>query len=141
MRQRLLRQLSISFLAAAVALSVCTEAQPKTLSSQQSDAGHVMVTVTPVMVSETADTWRFDVRLNTHVAPITQDIAAVSVLDDGDGHSERPSAWEGDPPGGHHRKGTLVFRPFSPMPGSITLHIREVGDVPDRSFTWNMKRP
>lgn len=141
MRQRLSRQLSTLFLAVAVALPVGAEAQPKTLSSQQSDEGRVMVTVTPVTVSETADTWRFDVRLNTHVAPITQDIAAVSVLDDGHGHSQRPSAWNGDPPGGHHRKGILVFRPISPMPGSITLHIREVGDVPDRSFTWNLKRP
>ena len=57
----------------------------------------------------------------------------------GDGSAgERPMAWEGDPPGGHHRKGVLVFKPLDPMPATITLDVREVGGVADRTFTWNL---
>ena len=141
MYHHLLRYLSLALVAAAVALPAAASAQTKSMPRQENNEGQVMVAVTPLVLSKTADAWRFEVQLTTHVAPITEDMAVVATLSDGKGHNEQPSAWEGDPPGGHHRKGVLVFKPISPMPGSITLHIRQVGAVPERSFTWNMGVP
>ncbi len=111
-------------------------AQIKPLPTQVNKEGQVVVRVTPLALSTAADPWRFEVQLDTHVMPLDQDLRTVAVLTDGNGHDERPTAWEGDPPGGHHRKGVLLFRQISPSPASVTLKIREVGSVPERSFTW-----
>ena len=141
MRHRFLWCLSMALLATTAALPLAAPAQTKSMPRQENDEGQVMVTVTPLDLSRTGGSWRFEVQLNTHVAPVTQDMTAVATLSDGKGHSEQPSAWEGDPPGGHHRKGVLVFRPISPTPDSITLHIRQVGAVPERAFTWHLGEP
>ena len=141
MYQRLVCSLGFVLLSTALALPLAASAQPKLLASRENDEGQVMVTVVPLALSKTANAWRFEVRLSTHVAPITQDMAVVATLSDGNGHEERPSAWAGDPPGGHHRKGVLVFKPVSPTPSSVTLHIRQVGGVRDRSFTWDLAGP
>lgn len=119
-------------------LPLVAPAQAGTLPSRENNAGMVMVTATPLDVSPSAKEWRFSVRLNTHVSPLTQDLATVSTLSGNKGTAEAPTAWQGDPPGGHHRRGVLVFRAISPMPGSITLTIRQVGSVAERSFTWKL---
>lgn len=111
-------------------------AQSPSLPSRESSEGQVMVTVTPTLSN--SENWRFAVQLNTHVSPLTQDLATVSMLSDGKGHDEKPVAWQGDPPGGHHRKGVLLFKPFSPRPESVTLKIQRVGSVPERTFTWKL---
>ena len=113
-------------------------AQAGTLPSRENNAGMVMVTATPLDVSPSAKQWRFAVKLNTHVSPITQDLAAVSSLSGDQGKAEAPTAWQGTPPGGHHRSGVLIFPAINPMPQAITLTIREVGAVPERSFTWTL---
>jgi hypothetical protein len=105
---------------------------------KDSDEGAVKVSVTPQDVSKSAGAWRFAVQFNTHVTPISQDMVAVASLTDEKGAEERPSAWEGDPPGGHHRRGVIVFQPINPVPSTLTLHIREVGGVADRTFTWDL---
>lgn len=128
--------------AVAVALQGLAKAEPpgsapaKPLASQVNTEGQVTVSVTPLALSKAADTWRFEVQLNTHVSPLVQDLSTVALLTDGRGHDEQPIAWQGDPPGGHHRKGVLLFKPISPMPASVTLKIRDIGSVPERSFTW-----
>jgi hypothetical protein len=65
-------------------------------------------------------------------------MTAVSVLSDGKGHDKKPLSWQGDPPGGHHRKGVLAFKPFSSAPETLTVNIRQVGSVPERTFTWKL---
>ncbi|MBX9812146.1 MAG: hypothetical protein K2Y16_11135 [Burkholderiales bacterium] len=44
-----------------------------------------------------------------------------------------PVKWQGDPPGGHHHKGTLQFKPVSPAPASIELRIQRAGETNPRS--------
>lgn len=139
MHRNLVRYLGLAFVAMAVALPPAASAQTKSLPSRVNDEGQVTVTVTPLALSSTADAWRFEVQLTTHVSPLIQDLAAVATLSDGKGHDERASAWKGDPPGGHHRKGVLEFKPISPMPALITLGIRQVGGIPKRSFSWNLE--
>lgn len=138
MERHLLRSLCLVLFAIVVSAPLTVSAQTKSLQVRENNEGTVMVSVTPQDVLTTAAAWRFGVQFNTHVTPITQDIVAVASLS-GDGSAgERPMAWEGDPPGGHHRKGVLVFKPLDPMPATITLDVREVGGVADRTFTWNL---
>lgn len=82
---------------------------------------------------------KFDVRLNTHSVALDQDLIAVSELRDDQGRSYRPDQWKGSPPGGHHRKGTLIFPALKGPVKSVSLIIRDVADVPERVFTWNVK--
>lgn len=138
MRTAFLGKISFATASVALALAIALPAHSAEFQSKKDSQGQVMVTVTPQSLSSASETWRFDVRLNTHVAPITQDLAKVAVLGDGLGHEEKPTAWQGDPPGGHHRKGVLVFKPMRPMPKSINLKIRDVGGIAERTFSWSM---
>lgn len=78
--------------------------------------------------------WDFAVAIDNHAVNVTQDMVAVSSLTDAAGQVISPTAWTGDPPGGHHRRGTLKFGALSSTP--ITLTIRDLGGVPTRIFTW-----
>jgi hypothetical protein len=141
MKRRIFWSACLVLFAVAVTAPLVASAQTKSLPMKENDEGQVRASVTPQDLSKTADAWRFEVRFNRHVTPISQDMVAVTSLSDGTGAGERPTAWEGDPPGGHHRRGVLVFKPISPRPATITLHIREVGGIADRSFTWNLASP
>ncbi|KKW48028.1 MAG: hypothetical protein UY99_C0017G0025 [Parcubacteria group bacterium GW2011_GWA1_59_11] len=99
-----------------------------------SEGGDVSVEVSPVFSS---DVWRFDIALNTHSVELDEDIAASAALI-ADGRTVRPLAWTGDPPGGHHRTGSLEFAPLSPPPDSVELVLYGVGGAPERSFRWEL---
>jgi hypothetical protein len=141
MNRRVFWFVSLALLAIAAVAPLMASAQSKSFPMRENNEGQVRASVTPQNLSKTADAWRFEVRFNTHVTPITQDMVAVASLSDGEGPGEKPTAWEGDPPGGHHRRGVLVFKPMNPMPATITLHIRQVGGIADRTFTWNLASP
>ncbi len=113
--------------------------QAKPPASQTNREGPVTVKVTPLALSA-AEAWRFEVVLDTHSAPLNQDMRAAAALA-ADGAERAPAAWEGDPPGGHHRKGVLRFEPIIPAPASVTLKIRGVGGVAERSFAWPVANP
>jgi hypothetical protein len=105
--------------------------------SQTSKEAAVTVKVTPLDLSAQAAVWRFEVVLDTHVVALDHDMTAVVALADGAGREYRPLAWEGDKPGGHHRKGVLTFEPIRPTPTSVMLKIRRIG-VAERTFSWPM---
>lgn len=128
----------VVLIAAALVAPMLVPAHGAAPAMMQNNEGTVRVSVTPRDLSKAAVEWRFDVRFNTHVTPITQDMMKATSLSGGKGAGEPPSAWNGDPPGGHHRRGVLVFKSIKPRPTRVTLHIREVGDVADRAFTWNL---
>ena len=130
---------AMSLPAAARAETPTILAETKPLPPQINKDGRVTVTVTPLTIA--ADTWRFEVELDTHVVPLDQDLTAVSLLVDQRGNEQRPLTWEGDPPGGHHRKGVLVFKSVGPLPTVVTLKIRGIGPVPERAFTWTLGAP
>lgn len=134
---------SIPIVAVAVAFAapLILSAKSGLLQTKENDGGSVRVSVTPEDLSKSATDWRFQVRFNTHVTPIVQDMLIVTSLTGNQAAGEKPLKWEGDPPGGHHRRGVLVFKPITPAPSAVTLHIREVGGIADRSFTWNLNSP
>ena len=106
--------------------------------TQTSNAGGVVVRVTPARLAPEAATWDFQVVFETHTAQLTGDPAQFAVLLDPQGRTHPALRWDGDPPGGHHRKGVLRFEPLRPAPASITLKLRGVGGVPERVFTWSI---
>ena len=105
---------------------------------QMSNEGGVVVRVTPGRFAPDAATWDFEVVFETHTVQLTGDPAQFTVLLDPQGQAHAPLRWDGDPPGSHHRKGVLRFKPLRPAPASVTLKIRGVGGVPERTFTWSV---
>lgn len=108
------------------------------LPAQTVNERGVKTTVTPRSISGTTETWDFDVVLETHTQNLADDLAKVSMLV-ADGKQYAPVAWEGSPPGGHHRKGMLRFAGITPPPAMVVLQIRLAGDAAPRNFRWALK--
>lgn len=104
------------------------------LEKQSREAGGVTVSVTPQNVSTGEPVWSFWLAFDTHSVELGQDPVQVSVLV-ADGKEYAPVVWEGSPPGGHHREGTLKFTAVSPRPRNIELIIRDVGGS-EQSYSW-----
>jgi len=128
-------------LSSALALADSGPGPAQDLADQTSDEGGVIVKVRPVTLLPTAESWRFEVQFSTHTVSLDQDLLKIASLSVGDGQSQAPTVWDGDPPGGHHRQGILEFKPIVPLPVSLTLTIKEVGGIAARSFTWNLSTP
>ena len=107
--------------------------------SQTSNAGSVAVTVKPQSLSENTTVWDFDVILNTHTVELTADLVEAVVLIDENGKEYKPMGWKGDSLGGHHREGMLSFQPLDPLPRAITLLVRNIGEIKERSFSWQLQ--
>lgn len=82
---------------------------------------------------------KFLVRMNTHSVNLAEDMLAVSELRDNKGNTYQPLNWQGSPPGGHHRSGTLEFPKLEGTPKTVTLIIRNVSLVPERIFQWDIE--
>ena len=98
----------------------------------------VRVDVVPVQL-EFGKSAKFEIRMNTHSCDLSQDLVSVSTLKDDNGREYRPVDWQGAPPGGHHRTGVLEFPALNENTKSVTLVIRDVANVPERIFKWNLK--
>jgi hypothetical protein len=135
--------LSLSFVvgvtalcAALVCVTQLSAATPP--ASRTSDSGGVRVVITPKTVEPGAAVWEFEVVMDTHTKPLNEDLVGAAVLIDDTGRQHVPLAWQGDPPGGHHRKGILKFA--LPMGRSkiIELQISGVGGPGKRVFRWEI---
>ncbi|MFA5802725.1 MAG: hypothetical protein WC911_09670 [Thermoleophilia bacterium] len=104
--------------------------------SQTSTAGDITVTATPGNLGEDASTWSFNITMDAGNGDLGEDMLQAAVIVGTDGTETGPTAWEGDGPGGLHRQGVLKFDSLKPMPKSITLKIRGVGGIGERSFSW-----
>jgi hypothetical protein len=99
----------------------------------------VRVDVKPVQLTP-GQPAKFEVRMNTHSETLGEDMVAVSSLKDNAGRVYQATAWQGSEPGGHHRKGVLEFPKLEDNTESITLIIRKVANVPERTFEWSLER-
>ncbi|WP_298826991.1 hypothetical protein [uncultured Piscinibacter sp.] len=131
-RTRLIVALAVALAGSALTLAGAS------LPARTSNLQAVTVTVTPRELGS-AKPWEFEVRLNTHVQALTDDLAATAALVDDSGRRHAPEAWRGDGPGGHHREGVLVFAPIEPRPAAIELQIRRAGEPAPRSFRWTLR--
>jgi hypothetical protein len=106
---------------------------------QTNTEGSVTVSVELVRIPNTsAEEWLFDVILNTHNVELDMDISETFARIDDSGAQFPISRWEGDPPGGHHREVTLAFVGFDTPPARIAIVARNVGDISERLFSWNL---
>ncbi|HLC94847.1 MAG TPA: hypothetical protein VJH89_00010 [Patescibacteria group bacterium] len=114
---------------------IAQEVSPTPLDSQTNSDGEVSVTVTPRDQSDL----EFEMTLSTHSVDLSEDLTKISILVDDDGNEYKPTEWQGDPPGGHHREGILRFGEIVPQPQSLTLLVRHIGGVSERKFEWMMQ--
>ena len=129
----------IAALAATASLAFVSGVQSaENLAQQSSSDRGVTVRVKPIDVASTAGTWSFDIVLETHSQELSDDLMRVATLNGGSG-ARSPTAWEGDPPGGHHRKGVLRFAPIKPAPDAVELRIQRPGENAPRSFRWRLE--
>ena len=109
------------------------------LAAQTSSARSVTVKATPQNVAGDTKMWSFAIVLDTHSAELNDDLVKSSILRDSASGRFTPVAWDGAPPGGHHREGVLRFNPVSPRPQSIELQITRADEEAPRSFRWQLK--
>ena len=127
-----------SFVALTVALAVSISAVAADAAPRISTAQGVTVTVTPVELGA-AKTLSFKLVLDTHSQALTDDLTQTSTLVDSTGRRYPPLAWEGAPPGGHHREGVLRFAPVDPGTTGLELHLQRPGEVAPRVFRWQLQ--
>ncbi len=106
------------------------------LMPQTNQENGVTIDVTPGKISF-GQPLTFKISLTTHEGALDYDLAKITELRDSSGKTYLPLAWEGSPPGGHHRSGVLSFPPVE-RTNEITLAIKGVYDVPERLFVWQM---
>lgn len=106
------------------------------LSTQTSAVAGVTVKATPRALPGGA--WEFEIVFDTHTQELKDDLAKSASLVAGD-RTLSPAAWQGDPPGSHHRKGVLKFNAVDPRPQEIELRITRPGEPKPRSFRWQLK--
>lgn len=127
-------RLPLAFLAA---LAVSAAAIAGGLPARSDSQAGVTVTVTPRSLA--GQVWEFDVALNTHSQDLNDDLAKSAVLVGDGGVQVAASGWQGDPPGGHHRKGVLRFAAPSPVPAAIELRVARPGEQAPRAFRWKLR--
>lgn len=131
--KRLFAALSI---AAFVLFAVpAARAQSTTLKAVTSDAGGVRVVVKPITIG-TRSFWEFEVTMDTHTKPLNDDMAKASTLVVANQARYAATAWQGDAPGGHHRKGVLRFPAPTDNATSFELQIDDVAGTGRRVFQW-----
>ncbi len=109
------------------------------LAVQKSSEAGVTVAVTPQAVAAGAKTWDFQVVLDTHSQELSDDLRKTAVLVDERGQEYRPTAWEGQGPGGHHRSGVLKFAAAQQLPQSLEMRMNRPGEAKPRTFKWQLK--
>lgn len=124
------------------AMLFSTTALAADLALQSSEDGGVTIAVKPLEVSAKATTWSFQVTLSTHSQDLSDDLARTAFIVDRAGKRNLvPTAWEGDTPGGHHRKGVLSFKALTPLPKAIELRVQRAGEKAPRMFRWDLDCP
>jgi hypothetical protein len=126
------------FAGCAVPLAIAQSTGRPALAAVTNDAGGVRVVVKPMNVAAGA-AWEFEIVMDTHTKPLDDDLTKTAVLVDGSGRQYAPLAWQGDKPGGHHRKGILRFPAPPEQVKSFELQIQGLGAEGKRVFQWTMK--
>jgi hypothetical protein len=102
--------------------------------------GPVTVAVTLLPPAGEASPIRIKVVLDTHSTPLDGiALQQAVVLQAPDGSEVAPAAIEEEKGGGHHREAVLVF-PAMARTNPLRIVVRNVGGVPERSFTWDVAR-
>jgi len=117
---------------------------------QENSDGPVTISIQYLESKDTGnrDSLAFQVGISTHTVNLDKyEIDKLAVLKDGQGNVYTPSKWTEDQgSGGHHRSGILYFDRADKAGNAIIdsndnffeVEINEIGDVPVRSFKWDL---
>ena len=107
--------------------------------TQTKDEASVTVAVTPLNLNDkSAATLDFKVALNTHSVDLSYDYQAIATLSSDAGEKVQAVKWDGPTSGGHHVGGTLSFPTIKNRGQTLTLTLRGIANVPERTFTWKV---
>lgn len=115
-----------------------TASLPSRFETKEQTDGNVTVTVTPQELTS-GKSAMFQIVFDTHSVTLDFDVAEAAKLRDEKGNTYGRPAWSGDPPGGHHRKGTLSFSAPIGQTTSISLVLENIAGVKERTFEWNLQ--
>ena len=107
------------------------------LDPQTSSLSGVTVKVTPGSLAGAE--WEFEVVFDTHSQELNDDPQKVAVLVADGSKPSSPTGWQGDGPGGHHRKGVLRFKPAAASPARVELRLQRPGEAAPRVFRWQLR--
>ncbi|HLE65574.1 MAG TPA: hypothetical protein VI730_00350 [Burkholderiales bacterium] len=107
------------------------------LAPQTSSQSGVTVKVTPRSLSGSA--WEFAVVFDTHSQDLKDDPVKSAVLVVDGGAPSTATGWEGDAPGGHHRKGVLRFKATAASPANVELRLHRPAESEPRVFRWQLR--
>lgn len=123
-------------LAAFLALSASAFAAGN-LPPQTSSQSGVTVKVTPRNLAGTE--WEFTIVFDTHSQDLKDDPLKSAVLVVDGGAPSAPTGWQGDNPGGHHRKGVLRFKAAAASPANVELRLQRPAESEPRVFRWQLR--
>ena len=106
--------------------------------TKENEGGNVTVSITPLFLKPGLPA-SFDVAFETHSVDLPFDVVNIATLTDNTGALYTP-LWDGSPPGGHHRKGTLRFIPDLSTATTLTLTFWDIAGIPTRTFSWEVKQ-
>lgn len=119
--------------------SLLPPSNPSSLyKTQTNEGGNVTVAVTPRALAA-GEPAVFQLVFDTHSVDLDFDVAAAAELRDDQGRTYGVAAWNGDPPGGHHRKGVLSFPTSLGQRTGITLTLTNIASIKERTFIWKLK--
>lgn len=111
--------------------------QKDKLSPQDNEGGNVTVTAEPEVL-KIGQTPKFKLEFNTHSEELSFDVAKQSYVLDDMGNKLDGATWNGSPPGGHHRNGTLTFSGSLSQTKYIEFIITDIAGVEERKFKWEL---
>lgn len=133
-----MRRLTVFFVSLAITICVAGNSfAASTLPPRTTSASGVTVKATPQNLSDKS--WDFEIVFDTHSQELNDDLMNAAALIAAGVAISTPVSWQADPPGGHHRKGILRFKPLAAQPPSIELQIKRAGETAPRSFRWQLK--
>ena len=107
------------------------------LAPQTSSQSAVTVKITPRSLEGTE--WEFEVVFDTHSQDLNDDLLKAAALVVDGGAPLAPTGWQGDPPGGHHRKGLLRFKAAAASAATLELRLRRPAESAPRVFRWRLR--
>ncbi len=82
--------------------------------------------------------FKISIRFTTHSGNLGFEVDKITFLEDSEGNVYYPIHWEGDPPGGHHRSGILLFPVINRNASYIKLVMKGIYGIDTRSFKWGL---
>ena len=105
--------------------------------TKEQSAGNVTVIATPMELTMGKPPV-FELTFETHSVDLSFDVSSVTTLTDDKGTLYGTPVWNGSPPGGHHREGALSFPKPMAQTSIVTLTLKDIAGVKERTFVWKL---